>query len=358
MDQAIGQPNELDDSEDSEDSEDDLIEYAPPLGGYWDGFEPEVGGIPEGDSSQPDIDPRDPNGIPPLIEGQVWIKRHPLSNQSSGLLVPNLHANELYNQGVHADDNLPPHFPFKTHDDFLQAEIFSDFGVTDKHINRQLSLELSLDSPTISLKSAKEYHETLALATRLWGGEPVFPALKKVVGDPELAKYMVYYPEEQWVHRPGTEDEPMQVWEELYHGKLWWELQNRVQPNQCVLYLVIYIDETSVSTIGGVNVWPIYAWIGNLPASVRKRRTKKGGAILLGYLPKARKESKVKDLAGFRCQVYHDALGIIFESLKIPSHYGAPVRCGDGIIRELVPVIGAGSADYMEMRAYQSLWRV
>ena len=63
----------------------------------------------------------------------------------------------------------------------------------------------------------------------------------------------------------------------------------------------------------------------------------------------ARKDAKVKDLAGFRCKVYHDALNIVFESLKVPSRYGAPIRCGDGVIREFVPVVAAGSADYMEM---------
>lgn len=63
-------------------------------------------------------------------------------------------------------------------------------------------------------------------------------------------------------------------------------LQSRIAPNQHILYLVVYIDETNVSTIGGVKVWPVYLWIGNLPASVRKRRRKKGGAILIGYLPK------------------------------------------------------------------------
>jgi hypothetical protein len=55
-----------------------------------------------------------------------------------------------------------------------------------------------------------------------------------------------------------------------------------------VLFLSIYIDETNVSTIGGVNVWPVYLWVGNLPGATRKQRKKKGGAILVGYLPEVR----------------------------------------------------------------------
>ncbi|CAE6460610.1 unnamed protein product, partial [Rhizoctonia solani] len=267
--------------EGSEGSEDDLIEEDD----YWDGFG-------AGTLAQ-DID----STFQSDAEG---------CGSEPEMPTPKTPEDQPGNQGVHTDEVLPPRFPFKTHEDFVQAEIFSDFGNTDKHINRQLALA----SPKVYLKNAKDYHQTLALVIRLWGGEftskrfitnfegqdfehyvhfqPVFPALVNVVGDPDLAKYMVYYPEEKLVHRPGTDNEPMQMWEELWHGKLWWMLQ-------------------------------------------------------------ARKESKVKDLAGFRCQVYHDALRIVFESLRVPSQYGAPVRCGDGMVRELVPIVAAGSADYMEI---------
>ncbi|CAE6440234.1 unnamed protein product [Rhizoctonia solani] len=178
--------------------------------------------------------------------------------------------------------------------------------------------------------------------------QPVLPALAAVVGDPELAPFMKYYPEERWVARPDTTDGAMRVWEELWHSLLWWKFQDHILAHQCILYLVVYIDETSVSTIGGVHVWPIYLWVGNLPASIRKQRKGKGGAVLIGYLPKAQKDKGVRDMAGLRCQVYHNAIAKVFESLKIPSRYGTPLRCGDGIIREFVPVLAAGSADYME----------
>ncbi|CAE6458271.1 unnamed protein product [Rhizoctonia solani] len=322
-------PAEVSES-DSESNLDDL-EAGPSLatsqpGGYWDRFvihesQDEIIAdfnlVEDNDDAPQYIEQDlDENGIPPLKEGQKWIKRHPASKQPSGFLISDIHGDQPTNWATHFDP-LPPYFPFRSLDDFQQAEIFSDFGDTDKKINRQLGLA----SSNISLKNSKDYHETLAVAIQLWGGEftttrfttefegqkfehyihyqPAFPALKRVVGDPDLAKYMVCYPEEQWVCRPNTNSGSMQVLEELWHAKLWWTLQNRICPNQCILYIIIYIDKTSVSTIDGVHVWPIYAWVGNLPASVCKQRTKKGGAILLGYLPKARKDSKVKDLAGF-----------------------------------------------------------
>lgn len=55
--------------------------------------------------------------------------------------------------------------------------------------------------------------------------QPIFPVLSQLVGDADLAQHMVYYPEERYVHRPGTAAGSMQVREELWHGKLWWDLQ-------------------------------------------------------------------------------------------------------------------------------------
>ncbi|KAG9125007.1 hypothetical protein FRC07_009351 [Ceratobasidium sp. 392] len=312
----------------------------------------------DGGTAQPDTPIEDASTVPSLHEGDLWIKRHPASGRPSGLSTSEA---VLKNK---SSRRLPPWFPFRTLDDFIQAKIFSDFGATDGHINRQLA-----HSSRSTLKNAKEYHDTLAIAARLegefvsepvvteWEGrsfthyahfQPVFPVLTQLVGDPDFAKDMVYYPEEPYVHRPGTPDGAMQMWEELWHGRLWWKLQDCVGADKCIMYLVIYIDETNVSKIGGVKVWPIYLWVGNLPAFIRKRRGEKGGGTLIGYLPKAWKDSGVNDLAGFRCQVYHDSLQVIFEALKIPAKYGAPMRCGDGVTRNFVPIIAAGAADYME----------
>jgi hypothetical protein len=63
--------------------------------------------------------------------------------------------------------DLPAFFPFSTLKDFEQAEVFADYGATDAHIDRQLALS----SMGITLKDAKDYHGTLALAIRLSGGK-------------------------------------------------------------------------------------------------------------------------------------------------------------------------------------------
>ncbi|KAG8734944.1 hypothetical protein FRC10_011167 [Ceratobasidium sp. 414] len=362
--------NQASGSSPQSDSDEEMLDSAPMAEAHWERPNYPSSHVAEPSHYQPavpghediEISLEDPHAIPPLDETQVWIKRHPASGQPSGFLTPEFTQDQTHRKrSVAQQHSLPPFFPFHTHSDFIQAEIFSDYGSTDKHMNRQLALP----TESVTLKNARDYHDTLAIAARLWGKPVVtefegskfthhvhfqspFSVLSQIVGDPELFKDMICYPEQQHVHRPGTNNGTMQLWEELWHSDLWWELQDHIGPDRCVLYLVVYIDETNVSKIGGVKVWPIYVWVGNLPAWIRKRRGKKGGGTLIGYLPKARKKSGVKDLAGFRCKVYHDALHVIFESLKIPSRHGAPIRCGDGDIRNFVPIIAAGSADYME----------
>lgn len=109
------------------------------------------------------LDPDD-NVVPPLLEDQIWIRRHPASNIPSGFF------ESLARKSSHSAVNthfrvLPTYFPFRNMGDFCQAEVFSKFGATDEQIDWQLGLETT----KVSLKDAKEYHETLAREIRLSG---------------------------------------------------------------------------------------------------------------------------------------------------------------------------------------------
>ncbi|KAG9074518.1 hypothetical protein FS749_013925 [Ceratobasidium sp. UAMH 11750] len=106
----------------------------------------------------------DPESIPPLGETDVWVKRHPASGQPSGLLAPKPHGDKSQAPPPPSNSQLPPFFPFRTMDDFIQVEIFSDYGATDDHINRQLHH----DSKS-TLQDAKDYHTTLKIASQLHG---------------------------------------------------------------------------------------------------------------------------------------------------------------------------------------------
>ncbi|KAG8742492.1 hypothetical protein FRC10_001388 [Ceratobasidium sp. 414] len=229
-------------------------------------------------------------------------------------------------------------------------------------------------SKCLTLKDAADYHVMLAkacgasdqfisrpVATQFKGHDfvhevkfrPVFPVLSDIVGNPTLFKEFALHPEQLFIRRSEQDPTPMRVWEELKHGDDWWEMQDSIPANHHILHLVVYIDETNVSTIGGVEVWPIYMWVGNLPGVIRKQRKKKGGAVFIGYLPEVADNGDIPlsdtNLAELRVRVYHDGLELIFESLKVPARNGTPMRCGDGEIRIFHPTIGAISVDYKEL---------
>ncbi|KAG8696436.1 hypothetical protein FRC08_007148 [Ceratobasidium sp. 394] len=322
-----------------------------------------------------------PGNMPATLEEtEIWIKRHPASGIPSGYGTQQPQDTKS-SQTDPSTSKLPPFFPLRTRVDYLQAEIFSRNNCSDGHINDQLRMLHQTgayshlpQSERLTLKDAADYHATLAKAcgasdqftshsmtTRFKGHDyvhdvkfrPVFPVLRDIVGDPKLFKEFALHPEQPFIRRSEQDPTPMRVWEELKHGDDWWEMQDSIPADQYILHLVIYLDETNVSTIGGVEVWPVYVWVGNLPGAIRKQRKNKGGAVLVGYLPEVASKGDMPlsdtDLAELRVCVYHDALDFIFESLKVPARNGTPMRCGDGKIRIFHPTIGAISVDYKEL---------
>ncbi|KAG9086597.1 hypothetical protein FS749_003534 [Ceratobasidium sp. UAMH 11750] len=336
--------------------------------------------LPSRPPSETPDDHETPTDMPSTLgETEVWIKRHPASGLPSGYATQSP-QNNATSQDSQALLKLPPFFPLRTYADFLQAEIFSQNNCSDNHINDQLRMLHAThaysnlpQSERLTLKDAADYHATLARAagvsdkfaphdvvTSFKGRDyvhsvkfrPVFPALSSIVRDPELFEHFALHPEQPFIRRSEQDPTPMRFWEELQHGDDWWQMQDSIPDSRSILFLCVYIDETNVSTIGGVDVWPVYMWVGNLPGSIRRQRNKKGGAILIGYLPEASKGDiplSDADLAELRVCVYHDALAFMFESLKIPARHGTPMRCENGKIRIFHPTIGVISADYKEL---------
>jgi hypothetical protein len=55
------------------------------------------------------------------------------------------------------------------------------------------------------------------------------------------------------------------------------------------------------------------------------------------------------DWANFKCQIYHDCMAKVFESIIGPSQNGMLAECADGISRQVFPYIQDLSADMEEM---------
>lgn len=95
------------------------------------------------------ISSKDPPKKIPL--GQLYIQTHPYTQE---LPPPRSTPPKL---------TAPPYWPFRTLEDFEQAELFDISEASNETINMQLSLNRKLqkgNSP-ITLKNARELHETL-----------------------------------------------------------------------------------------------------------------------------------------------------------------------------------------------------
>ncbi|KAG8734655.1 hypothetical protein FRC10_011551 [Ceratobasidium sp. 414] len=139
--------------------------------------------------------------------------------------------------------------------------------------------------------------------------------------NPDIQKHLVDYPEQLYVRNPSN-GKHMCIWEESYHGDDWWNLQ----------------------------VWPVYAWLGNVPSALRKKHGP-GGAVLIAYIPVVRKDKRLSssDRAELRAKVYHQAIAYILETIKMLMQHGEYFRCADGQLYFFVAVIAMISADYEEL---------
>ncbi|KAG9105142.1 hypothetical protein FRC07_009575, partial [Ceratobasidium sp. 392] len=245
---------------------------------------PTAGSIAEETMELNLADLEDYSGIPSLADDQVWVQRHPASGQASSLrLLP--YGNSKTSSPV--STTIPSILPFQMLADLTQTKVFVKHQASNSHVNDQLALEQAKpQNPAnpLTLQSADDIHAVLELAVPADTQFQVFDfdtdfcgrkythrlcmqlllaILSRMLVDPELQDHLVFYPEQIYVRNP-VDDTPMQLWEESWHGDDWWNLQ--------------------VSTFGGLKVWALYAWIGNVP-SVLRQKWKTGGAGLIGFIP-------------------------------------------------------------------------
>jgi len=85
----------------------------------------------------------------------VHILRHPYA------------AKDLAFKPLHRIEPLPVYWPFKTRLDYLQSRYFIKMNHTDPEINGQLSLVHQMQRGLVTLKNAKDVHQTFAKAVIL-----------------------------------------------------------------------------------------------------------------------------------------------------------------------------------------------
>ncbi|KEP45810.1 hypothetical protein V565_239550 [Rhizoctonia solani 123E] len=301
-----------------------------------------------------------------LDEGDVWLRVHPSSSLQNTPGPANFTPARS-----EPSTPAPPWYPFASLDDFEQASLLILQGATDPHITAQLKLNarrMGIEGRTVMgvPQSAHELHKLLELrasneslnfefhdiVSPEFQGKSfkyrvhfrsLWDAVRDLVTDPDLKDHFVYMPEQRFV-RSTLSGKVVQAIEEPYHSRGWWNAQLRIGSNGCILYIQLYVDATHLTLSGGAKVWPVYLWLGNLPSSIRKRQGK-GGAVLVGYLP----------VVSYLVYVYHESLKCILQSVENVSRYGKVVRCSDGAIRRVYPLVASISADYEELMKILSL---
>ena len=145
--------------------------------------------------------------------------------------------------------------------------------------------------------------------------------------------------------------------------------QTYIGTDKVVIYLQLYIDSTHVTSFGNVKYWGVFLWVGNVPKADRNDQGGRGRAILVAYLPSVGiskvlhllhqptcflfqvvgfKEDSSSKLALHRAEVYHTALGIVFDDLELPAEHGTVFKFRD-IYQSGLPIFMVVSADYEEM---------
>jgi len=242
----------------------------------------------------------------------------------------------------------PPYWLFQTLGNFEQAEFFVENNFSDGQINRQLQLLKDHTKPqyhggSISLLSVHEMHKLLREAlegceqpevhhpnsrclisnsasqfqmeeitvlyrhqgviencTYIIRFRPALNAVCQVLEDPDIFESLTLYPEHRYIRKLGTQQN-MHVWSEAWTGDDWWHIQvcpwslylwpilnvvqDKIGPNYVVIHIILYLDATTLNSLGTKKAWPVHLWIGNISQRVRNSRTSKGKAIHVGYIP-------------------------------------------------------------------------
>lgn len=114
--------------------------------------------------------------------------------------------------------------------------------------------------------------------------------------------------------------------------------------------LIIATDETNLTKLSGSKVaWPVYASIGNIRKAVR-RRPSEHGMMLIGYLPVAKLAwiTDEEERRQKKWELFHASMSMILEPLKEVSRTGVEMRCADGGVRLVYPIIAAHIGDWPE----------
>ncbi|KAH6880554.1 hypothetical protein BKA70DRAFT_1447131 [Coprinopsis sp. MPI-PUGE-AT-0042] len=137
---------------------------------------------------------------------------------------------------------------------------------------------------------------------------------------------------------------------EPWTANAWWELQSEVPSGASLFCILVYADATKLLTMGTAKGHPVYARCLNLPCEMRNGEESAGGH-LIGFLPAVPEDADKagkKHFIDFKHVVWHETFKIFLKKMMEYEKTGTQVRCGNGILRLILPVILILCADYEE----------
>ncbi|KAF8166643.1 hypothetical protein K438DRAFT_2065546 [Mycena galopus ATCC 62051] len=144
----------------------------------------------------------------------------------------------------------------------------------------------------------------------------------------------------------------VRFWNEPWTADTYWQLQSLLPKsiNAKLCPYIIYADKSKLSSFGTQKVYPIIARLSNMVVGIRNGNEWGGGQIV-GELPVVTDDTAESGKTGyvnFKHAVWHAAFFKLLESIAVQSKTGIWVKCGDGVERQLFPLVLILVADYEE----------
>ncbi|KAJ6588426.1 hypothetical protein B0H19DRAFT_1099256 [Mycena capillaripes] len=343
---------------------DDHLRYSPdpdPIPGREPAPQPEAANAPE------------PHRPPPNL-GDIKRKFHP----HSGLPETVVSQDEYLNSQVRPDRPPPsshePWKPFQTRLDFEVADFCQDVMLNSGQIDTLITLirrcAANISSFTlhthgdldrqweVAAKKCTAFERTEVqvpykddMQTFEMHSRPLWDWTLDLVQDPRLSDFFVWDAERAYFYNGSK-------WERFF-TEPWtadglWEVQSKL-PNSAdakACPYIIYADKAKLSSFGTQKGYPIVARLANIFVSLRNT-TEWGGGQFVGWLPviddkETSAEGGKQAYVNFKNAVWHAAFYRLLESVEAHSFTGCWTKCGDGVLRQLFPMILILACDYEE----------
>ncbi|KAG8737181.1 hypothetical protein FRC10_008489 [Ceratobasidium sp. 414] len=172
--------------------------------------------------------------------------------------------------------------------------------------------------------------------------------VRDMMANPAFHDLLKYAPETYWTSEEKTERVFGDMWSVDWWPRMQEELRRQGKRDGTIAALVIATDQTKLASLcGGQKAYPVYITLGNIGKDGRRQPTKHA-TVLLGFLPVDGFEDIANDdeRRRMKADLVHRAMETMFAPLVAASKTGVEMRCMDGRLRRMFPLVAAYMADW------------